>query len=131
MGPEVPSSEEEPPQSLLGTLVSGPRHDAPVCTWMPGTTGRRRARPATVGIQHSTGTKAVARMAGAGVPVPEGWRVRQDHPRRGLVVQPTLATPLSVQLDWLVRAGAALCRAPYEGRWEVVAHLPRGGDPRR
>ncbi len=39
----------------------------------------------TIGLMHPTGHKAVARLAEAGVAVPDGWVVRQDHARRGLL----------------------------------------------
>ena len=61
-------------------------------TLMPPKKDRRDTEGLTVGIMHPTGGKAVARLAEAGVDVPDGWVVRQDHARRGLLVQ----TPAAV-----------------------------------
>ena len=47
----------------------------------------RKGEGVTIGLMHPTGAKAVARLAEAGVPLPEGWVVRQDHARRGLLVR--------------------------------------------
>ncbi len=61
---------------------------------------------------HPTGGKAVARLAEAGVAVPDGWVVRQDHARRGLLVQ----TPVEVtepDVVWPGRCGPApRCAGP-------------------
>lgn len=122
MVPHVPSGSEPAPAGLLSSLVSPPLHEAPLCTWLPGRPGRRGRRPDELGIQHATGTKAAARLADAGFPVPPGWRVRQDHPRRGLVVEPPVGTAPEEELAWLLAAGNALCRAPCDNRWDVVVH---------
>jgi hypothetical protein len=93
-------------------------------TLMPPKKDRRETEGVTVGLMHPTGGKAVARLAEAGVTVPDGWLVRQDHARRGLL----LRTPVSVSeldvLTWSVRAGTALCRAEMTGRWRAVVYLP-------
>jgi hypothetical protein len=93
-------------------------------TLMPPKKDRSGTEGVTVGLMHPTGGKAVARLAEAGVTVPDGWVVRQDHARRGLL----LRTPVAVsELDvvaWSVRAGTALCRAEMTGRWRAVVYLP-------
>ncbi len=87
--------------------------------------GKRRGRDGiTVGIMHPTGSKAVARLAEAGVEVPAGWVVRQDHARRGLLVRTTVDVAGADVVAWAMRAGAALCRAPMTGRWRAVVYLP-------
>ena len=73
---------------------------------------------------HPTGSKAVARLAEAGVAVPTGWAVRQDHARRGLLVRTPVDVPGAEVVAWAFRAGAALCRAPLTGRWRAVVYLP-------
>jgi hypothetical protein len=93
-------------------------------TLMPPKMDRSETEGLTVGLMHPTGGKAVARLAEAGVAVPEGWVVRQDHARRGLLVR----TPVDVTepdvVTWSVRAGTALCRAEMTGRWRAVVYLP-------
>jgi hypothetical protein len=81
-----------------------------------------RRRPASLGIQHATGTKAARRLADHGCPVPQGWRVTQDHPRRGLVVDVIPEEEPAVILGWLLDAGWVLCPPDTTGWWNAVVH---------
>jgi hypothetical protein len=93
-------------------------------TLMPPKKERRDTEGLTVGVMHPTGGKAVTRLAEAGVHIPDGWMVRQDHARRGLLVQTPVQVAESDVLEWSVRAGTALCRAEMTGRWRAVVYLP-------
>jgi hypothetical protein len=93
-------------------------------TVMPPKSDKREAEGLTIGIMHPTGGKAVARLAEAGVVVPDGWLVRQDHARRGLLVRTPVEVAEPDVIEWSVRAGAALCRAAMTGRWRAVVYLP-------
>jgi hypothetical protein len=93
-------------------------------TVMPPRKDRRDTEGLTVGIMHPTGGKAVARLAEDGVTMPDGWLVRQDHARRGLLVRTPVAVSEDDVIDWSVRAGTALCRAEMTGRWQAVVYLP-------
>ncbi len=90
-GIDEEAAEPEPPPGLFAFFGN---RAAPVsmATVMPAKKERRDSEGVTVGLMHPTGAKAVARLAEAGVPLPEGWVVRQDHaatrpaaahPRRG------------------------------------------------
>jgi hypothetical protein len=113
--------EEDQPDEPTGlvSLFSGTIHPIPVCTWVPGGVGRKGVERDSIGIQHDTGPKVVARLASLGVPLPPGWRWQQDHPRRGLVVRPPLEAAHGQQLAWLLEAGSALSRVKLTGRWEA------------
>jgi len=93
-------------------------------TVLPPKRDRRAAEGLTVGVMHPTGAKAVARLAEAGVALPEGWSVRQDHARRGMVLRTNVAASAADVVTWSVRAGTALCRAEMTGRWRAVVYLP-------
>jgi hypothetical protein len=88
----------------------------------------KRERAATeglsVGLMHPTGPKAIERLADAGVVVPDGWVVRQDHARRGLVLRTAVGAPPADVVTWCVRAGTELCRADMTGEWRAVVYLP-------
>jgi len=116
-------SEDAPPPSLLGGLFSGRGPEAPEASWVPGEPGRRRPEPLSVGIRHAAGPKAVRLLAGAGVAVPAGWRVVQDNPRRGLVIQVPATAPHAEVLRWLLDAGTALATIPRTGRWRARISL--------
>jgi hypothetical protein len=82
---------------------------------VPFSTWHRRDRSA--GIQHATGPKVARR-----VDVPQGWRVAQDHPKRGLVVRPPDDVTDEQVLTWLVATASRLCPLPLLGRWVAEVH---------
>ncbi len=115
--------EDVPPRpGGLAVLFALPAHDVPVCTWVPGT---QDMEPDSLGVLHSTGTKVVARLAGLGVPLPEGWRWTQDNPRRGLVVRTPVGTTHDAQLTWLLQAGTVLATVPLTGEWRALVYEGR------
>lgn len=119
--PEVPDDVDVPQSGLFGVFAArGPA--VPLCTWVVESERRGQRRPPSLGIQHSTGTRAAARLSDNGRPVPAGWRVSQDHPRRGLVVDVLAAAEPAAILDWLLVAGAALCPLPLTGWWQAVLY---------
>ncbi|MGH9086730.1 MAG: hypothetical protein ACRDYZ_01225 [Acidimicrobiales bacterium] len=122
--PGVPEEEvEEAPRSVFTALFGPPQPPATMGTWVP----KRRGHGPTVGISHPRGRHAVRQLAELGVPVPGGWRVRQDHGRRGLVVEPLPGATDAEVLDWMLQAGRALAVMPLTGRWLAQVHLPLGG----
>ena len=113
----------EPPTGLFA-FFGNRTPPVTMATVMPAKRDRRQTEGMTVGLMHPTGTKAVARLAEVGVAIPEGWVVRQDHGRRGLVVRTPVQAREADVVDWCVRAGTALCRAEMTGRWRAVVYLP-------
>jgi hypothetical protein len=110
-------------------LFGSPVPMSTMCTWFPaGGAARalgRRPASATLGILHPRGRHAVQQLAELGVAVPDDWRVRQDHQRRGLLLEiPATATPDDV-LDWALEAGGVLCAVPRTGRWQAVVYGPQ------
>ena len=122
-GIDEEASEVHPRAGLFAFFGN---NSAPVTmtTLMPPKKERRDTEGLTVGMMHPTGGKAVARLAEAGVRIPDGWVVRQDHARRGLLVQTPVGVGEFDVLEWSVRAGTALCRAEMTGRWRAVVYLP-------
>ena len=119
---EVPDDVDVPESGMFGVFAArGPV--VPLCTWVAPTLRRGQRRPPSLGIQHSTGTRAAARLSDRGCPLPPGWRVSQDHPRRGLVVDviPEDATTADM-LGWLLAAGEALCPVPLTGWWQAALY---------
>ena len=108
--PEV-DVEAEPSSRPSGLFaLFGARGPAvPFCTWHAG--------ERSVGIQHSAGPKLAPRIE-----VPPGWRVVQDHPKRGLVARVDGATTDAEALAWLIRTATPLCELPLLGRWVAEVH---------
>jgi hypothetical protein len=118
--PGLDVDEPPPEQSALGALLGARGPTVPLATWAPAQ-GRE---PASAGIQHAQGTRTAAALADRGIPVPEGWRIRQDHPRRGLVVVPPPdgSRDLDGDLEWLLQAAGALCPVRRTGEWRAYCY---------
>ncbi len=116
LSPALDEDEEPPPRSSTFGLFSGRGPDVPLCTWVPGP-------PVEIGIQHGAGAKAVQVLGDMRHPVPDGWRVTQDHSRRGLVVLVPDGTTNDVVLDWLLTAGTALAsHLKLAGWWRAAVY---------
>ena len=123
--PGVP--EDSPdliPPTGLSALFGSRQPPVTMATLMPARPDRKDPEGLTVGLMHPTGAKAAARLAEAGVAVPDGWVVRQDHARRGLLLRCPVGTDGASVIEWCVRAGTELCRADLTGRWQAVVYLP-------
>ena len=121
----VPVVDEEhlPPEPGPFAFLGGSTHKIPVITWMPGRQASGRpARPTTVGLQHASGPRVAWRLRDLGHPVPEGWKVTQDHPRHGLVAEVPVAADNRAVVDWLLVASAAVCQVETTGRWTAAVH---------
>jgi hypothetical protein len=125
--PEVPEDVEVPGPGLFSFMSArGPA--VPLTTWVPARVTRRgRAVPATLGLQHPSGVRAASRLADHGLERAPGWRVTQDHPKRGLVVQLAVSGgsgPDDAQvLEWLLRASELLSMVPPTGWWTAAVYL--------
>jgi len=123
-GVEVDEDDAQTVPPGLFSLFSTRQPPVTMCTLMPPRPARRATDGVTVGLMHPTGVKAVARLADAGVQMPQEWVVRQDHARRGLLAQAPHGTPESEIIGWSLRAGQALCRKEMTGEWQAVVYLP-------
>lgn len=116
------------PRSALGQIFGSRGPTVPLATWTPA----QRRQPATAGIEHGEGPRVKDRLDELGVPVPEAWKVVQDHPKRGLVVvmrSPEGPAQLDSVLSWLLRATGALCAWPRTGEWRALCYgVPGAGE---
>lgn len=94
----------------------------PLCTWTPPAQ-KGNAPPVLIGIQHGAGMKAAPRLEELGVPIPEKWRTRSDHVRRGIVIAVPPGEKDDKVLKWLLRAGGMLCDLPYD-TWTAELYAP-------
>jgi hypothetical protein len=118
LSPALDEDEEPPPRSSTFGLFSGRGPDVPLCTWVPGT-------PTEIGIQHGAGPKVSRILRDLREPVPDHWRVTQDHSRRGLVAAVPEGTSNEEMLDWMLRAGAALAAdLKLAGWWRAAVYRP-------
>lgn len=123
--PAVEPDDLPPPPGELRQLFSARGPEVPLATWTPGAVRRDGSPgPEEVGIQHGTGRKARDHLADHGGGVPAGWPVRQDNPRRGLVVEVPLGTPHQEILGWVLPAAGILSEVPFAGPWRAAVFRP-------
>jgi hypothetical protein len=126
--PGVPEEEVEPPsRGVLSALFGSAQPPVTMCTWIAAGAGRGGAGEQRVGILHPRGRRAAAQLAELGAGVPVGWRVSQDHARRGLIVHPVRDAAPDEVLHWMLEAGAGLALVPLTGTWQARVFLPRTG----
>jgi hypothetical protein len=124
----VPGVPEDSPDLIpptgLSALFGSRQPPVSMATLMPARADRTSQEGLTIGLMHPTGARAAARLAEAGIAVPDGWVVRQDHARRGLLLRCPVGVDEAEVVDWCLRAGTELCRAEMTGRWQAVVYLP-------
>ena len=83
----VIDEEHEPPAAGAVRLprAGRPTRSPPSPGCPAGTLPDGTVKPTTVGLQHAAGPQVAWKLRDLGCPLPEGWRITQDHPRRGLV----------------------------------------------
>jgi hypothetical protein len=119
----VIDEEHEPPPPGPFAFLGGSTHHVPTITWMPGKRAANgTVKPTTVGLQHASGPRVAWRLRDLGCPLPEGWRVTQDHPRRGLVATVPADADNGEVIDWLLRAATLVSTVPATGRWTAAVH---------
>jgi len=118
--PSVDVDDLSPAGNGFFGLFSGRGPEVALATWTPPTAPRRgRAEPAMIGLQHGAGGRIKARLAEAGLPVPDGWRVLQDYVKKGLVVAVPPDAPHADVVTWLLAAARATSPVPLGGTWRA------------
>ncbi len=107
---------------LIAGIFSTRGPAVPVGTWVPGRLGRHGPQADSVGLLHPYGQLLARRLGDLGIPAPEGWRVVQDHPRRGLVFALPFGFGHEPSLRWIISACERLTAVPLTGTWEMEAH---------
>jgi hypothetical protein len=124
--PGIEESEENPVSSrgAFSLIFGAKQPPVTMGTLMPPKPNRAQFEGVTIGLLHPAGARAVRQLAELGVSVPEGWVVRQDHTRRGILIRTSAGSTSTEVVNWSVRAGTALCREEMTGQWQAVVYLP-------
>ncbi len=100
--------------------VRGP--DLPLMSWVIPRPSKTLPEVDLLGILHPQGQQLSKRFGEFGLELPSSWRVKQDHPNRGLVLEiPANQEPRAI-LTWLVGCGQALSTVELNGYWTLEAH---------
>ena len=104
-------------------VFSGKGGKIPFGTFVPG--DNRKAGMGQVGLEHSAGPRGLQQLRDAGVVLPAGWRMRQDHGKRGIVCDvPRDEGPVNI-VRWILDASVQLCEIQLTGWWTAVISLPK------
>ena len=120
LSPDVEPDDVPDASTAFGRLFMARGPMVPLGSWVPG--ARKRSggfEPLSVGLQHGGGPKAVRRLREEGLPLPDGWRLLADHPRRGIVAEVPDDQDPDVALDWLLDAATRLTPFLLPTRWHA------------
>ncbi|WP_426571591.1 hypothetical protein [Aquihabitans sp. McL0605] len=119
--PEVEEGHEPEPRNPVVAIFSARGDAVPMATWYaPEKLGGR----ATLGVEHGSGPKALAKLARFESPLEAGWLKVADHPRRGLVVTSPRDVDTDHALWWLLTATHILSVVPLTGTWLARVYEP-------
>ncbi len=120
--PEIDGEIDQPPSLVRIFSARGP--EVPVIT-VVGPSAGRNPKPASFGLEHAGGQRAVATLREAGVRAPANWTLRQDHPRRGLVIELPADAAAADVLTFGWAAARVLSSQALPVRWLVARHRRR------
>lgn len=115
---EPDPDDVDPRAAARPSVFSGRGRAAPFATFVAGAPGAEHQ----LGLEHGAGRHAVRQLRDAGVVFPDGARLVQDHPRRGLIVAVPSATSTSEIGRLLLRMASELAMVPLGDRWVVEVY---------
>ena len=86
---------------------------------------KRKGGTGQIGLEHGGGPRVLPRLVDAGIALPAGWRLRQDHGKRGIVCDVPADEAAHVIVAWIVAAARELAGVRLSGYWTAVVHFPR------
>jgi hypothetical protein len=116
------ASALEEPTGLFSVFSGARQPPVTMCTWVPPGGRKSEAEVVTIGVAHRQNRRVVPVLTEAGVIIPTGWLVVQDHVKRGLVLRVPLAVSHLPVVSWLLDVGERLCLAPLTGSWQAEVH---------
>jgi len=104
-------------------VFSGRGGKIPFGTFVPG--DHRKDKLGQVGLEHSAGPRGLQQLRDAGIVLPAGWRMRQDHSKRGIVCDVPRDESPDVIVRWILDASLQLCEIDLTGWWTAVISVPK------
>ena len=123
----LPTDEDEetgPPRLGFFAMFGGGSIGVTMCTWIPGSLKHHGEALPSLGIAHNRGRRVFAELQSGAAVIPDGWRVEQDHPRRGLIIRIPADEPHEKVLRWALRAVATVSRPGENCEWHANVYMP-------
>lgn len=79
----------------------------------------------SVGLEHSHAARAIPFLRENGIVTPREWKIKQDHPRRGIVLEVAADTPPAELITWIVGAGRVLSSLRMGRSWTALVSTKR------
>jgi hypothetical protein len=121
-----PDVDEELDQAVatspVSKLFSGRGPMVPMATVVAAKGERRRGLVHSVGLEHRSGPKALDTLRAAGVERPDGLVRRQDHAKRGLVLEFGPDLPAETLVRFVVDAAVALTPIVLPDAWVASSY---------
>ncbi len=109
----------------FSALIGQPTTMSTMGTYLPPKRSSQPGVGASIGLLHPCGSHGMGQLSRAGLDTPPTWKVRQDHSRRGIVLELPPGTLHSDAAAWLIEACTLLCRVQLTGSWQAVVYRPQ------
>lgn len=110
---EPDPDDVDPRGAVKPSVFSGRGRAVPLGTFVAGGSGTEHQ----LGLEHGAGRHAAKQLQEAGVAFPDGARLVQDHPRRGLIIAVPHGTAAAAVSTLLLQMAAELTMVPLGDRW--------------
>jgi hypothetical protein len=104
-------AEFVPGKGIFSVLAGAPAKPFAEVSIVPG-------KVLQIGVHHGLGRLGLSGLAERGCALPDGWRLSQDHARRGLIVAPT--PDGTVIARWVVDTLRGLSAIPAQPTWSAM-----------
>jgi hypothetical protein len=84
----------------------------------------RTGQGLSIGLEHGHGARALPFLREHGTGQPEDWKLKQDHPRRGLVFEAPATTDLQAAVRWILCAAKLLGSVRIGREWTALVCRP-------
>jgi hypothetical protein len=91
---------------------------------IPLGTVARTAPGLSIGLEHGHGARALPFLREHDLAKPDDWKLKQDHPRRGLVFEVPATTDLEAAVRWILRAAKLLGAVRVGREWTALVCRP-------
>jgi hypothetical protein len=110
---ELDALRERTPHPLVRMFAKA---GAPI----PLATVMRTKQGYSLGLEHGHGARVLPVLRERGAVLPAGWVVKQDHPRRGVVIEADHDADIADALGWLLGAARTLSAVAIGDQWTAL-----------